>query len=212
MANLRHSRWLRPLAVGVALATTVTLSAVNATADAPIAGDTTWEIPSLDQRTGTLRESLLEIGGGQTAVDNQVRAFEAQIANQDVDVLNGFVDSVAMFSQPVKQLVDLAASDLLAAAASLDPSESGYTNIESLPKPISASLRTWLARSLVQNRFYDEALPVVAEVDVADSGTATNSTSEYVDVLPVSLPIGIEIRRRIARSNVLAKMIDVVSR
>ena len=169
MANLRHSRWLKLLAVGVVVLTTMTLSAVKATADAPIAGDTTWEIPSLDQRTRSLRESLLEIGGGQTAVDDQVRAFEAQIASQDVDVLHGFVESVAMFSQPVKQLVELAASDLLAAAASLDPSESGYTNIESLPKPISASLRTWLARSLVQNRFYDEALPVVAEVDIADS-------------------------------------------
>ena len=51
----------------------------------------------------------------------------------------------------------------------IDPGTEAYAAVESLPKSMRMSLRTWLGRELVRVRLYDEALPVIAEVDPTES-------------------------------------------
>jgi hypothetical protein len=55
------------------------------------------------------------------------------------------------------------------AGARVDPDTPMYGDLESLPKPMRMSVRTWLGRELVRHRLFDEALPVIAEVDPTQS-------------------------------------------
>jgi len=67
----------------------------------------------------------------------------------------------------VQTLVEIAGRDLSEAAASLDPSAPGYAQLASLPDTTRSTARLWLGRALVRSRLFDEALPVIAEVDAS---------------------------------------------
>jgi tetratricopeptide (TPR) repeat protein len=95
--------------------------------------------------------------------------FLAAIEKQDADPLNAYIDATRHWVRVIDDLATLSERDLVAAGSSLDPDTPGYGALESLPKSMRMSVRTWLGRELVRQRFYDEALPVIAEVDASES-------------------------------------------
>ena len=99
------------------------------------------------------------------AAEQLALALEAN----DADPLNAFVSTSRLYFPLVEQLVAAASENLPEAASRIVPDNSAHLNVESLPKPLQASVRTWLGRELVRARLYDEALLALKEVDPADS-------------------------------------------
>ena len=141
----------------------------SAAADQSLESEQSWKVLSGEQMSEVLRGSLGEIGAETSAIVETSARFERQMAEDQRDPIDAFVDAIATLTDSVKRLSDLAEKDPLAAAARIDPSAADYAEIESLPKPIRMTVRTWLGRRLVRSRLYDEALPVIAEVEVAES-------------------------------------------
>ncbi|WP_147868654.1 hypothetical protein [Stieleria maiorica] len=147
----------------------VFLLASSAMADQSLESRQSWKVLDGDQMSMVLRGSLDDYGALPAASAEASERFRQQLEQGDDDPLDAFVSAVASLTEAVERLAEIAAKDPLAAAASIDPSAADYAEIESLPKPIRMSVRTWLGRLLVRSRLYDEALPVIAEVDVTES-------------------------------------------
>jgi hypothetical protein len=140
-----------------------------ASADSALEKEQAWSAPSDQQMSIMLRGSLDEYGAAPSIIDQAAEQFQIELEQRNRDPLDAFVQIVSSFVESVGRLAKLADQDPLAAAASIDPSANEYAAIESLPKSIRMSIRTWLGRALVRSRYYDEALPVIAEVDPAES-------------------------------------------
>ncbi|MCA9136327.1 MAG: hypothetical protein KDB00_06205 [Planctomycetales bacterium] len=141
----------------------------------PVLGDQSleskqnWKVLDGTEMSNVLRGSLNEYGIVPPVVDETSERFLRQLQDGDRDPLDAFVEAVSGLTESVQRLTDAAAKDPLAAAARIDPSAADYAEIESLPKAIRMTVRTWLGRTLVRSRLYDEALPVIAEVDITES-------------------------------------------
>ena len=133
-----------------------------------------WEPPTQRGTVEAFRRSLDELHvGGETAegltrrLADAVGDGEALLDTRSQDPLDLFVTLAAEVSDLVRELRRDAADDLLAVASRIDPSGPAYAAFETLPEFIRMSFRGWLGRELVQRRFYDEALPILAEVKPA---------------------------------------------
>ncbi|TWT82894.1 hypothetical protein CA13_43570 [Planctomycetes bacterium CA13] len=128
-----------------------------------------WQAYDVDQMSQMLRSSLDEIGILPARMDQASEAFVAAIEKRDMDPLDAFIASIRPIVPSVDALINSTEMSLPQAGASIDPSSPTYGEIESLSKTLRMSVRTWLGRELVRNRLYDEALPVIAEVDPTES-------------------------------------------
>lgn len=128
-----------------------------------------WQANDAAAMSQILRASLDEIGVVPGDMDEVTDAFLAAIEKQDADPLNAFIDATRRLVPVIDELATKAGEDAVGAGASVDPNTPGYGALESLPKPMRMTVRTWLGRELVRARLYDEALPVIAEVDPTDS-------------------------------------------
>ena len=159
-----------PLNLSVVLALVyLTAPVTSVFADQALETETSWDALSSDEMSSVLRGSLDEIGIQPAVIDQSTDDFRRDIETLDRDPLDAFVDCLSGLIDSISKLSSLAVKDPIAAASSIDPSAADYADLESLPKPIRMSVRTWLGRSLVRARLYDEALPVVAEVDASES-------------------------------------------
>ena len=141
----------------------------TALADQSLQREQKWSVLDSESMSELLRGSLGEYGIGSAMIDEASQRFQREVDEEQRDPIDAFVDAIAGLTEPVERLSDLAAKDPIAAAAQIDPSAAEYAEIESLPKPIRMTVKTWLGRSLVRARLYDEALPVIAEVDATAS-------------------------------------------
>ncbi|WP_231615412.1 hypothetical protein [Novipirellula artificiosorum] len=128
-----------------------------------------WQRYDVAQMSQMLRSSLDEIGVLPLAMDQASEQFIAAIEKRDMDPLDAYVASVRRIVPSVDALVISTEMSLAQAGASIDPNAPTYGEIESLSKTLRMTLRTWLGRELVRSRLYDEALPVIAEVDATES-------------------------------------------
>lgn len=128
-----------------------------------------WQSKDAAEMARMLRSSLDQLGVAPADMDRISDDFVGAIETQDADPLNAYVDATRGWVPVIDELAKMAERDLVSAGASLDPDTPGYGALESLPKSMRMSVRTWLGRELVRQRFYDEALPVIAEVDPSES-------------------------------------------
>ncbi len=141
----------------------------SAFADDSLERRASWEIYDAEAMSQMLRKSLDEFGVAPDDMDQVSEQFLAALEQNDADPLNAYVQSIRPVLSTVSNLITVADQSTIQAAALIDPNQPGYADIEALPKSMRASLRTWLGRQLVRQRLYDEALPVIAEVEAAES-------------------------------------------
>ncbi len=141
----------------------------QAAADDSLERRSSWQRYDAAAMSEMLRKSLDEFGVAPADMDRVSEQFMTAIEQNDADPLNAYVDSVRPLLAAIGNLLELAGQDIQQAAALIDPNQPGYAEIEALPKSMRASIRTWLGRELVRQRLYDEALPVIAEVDAVDA-------------------------------------------
>ena len=128
-----------------------------------------WDLYDASAMSNMLRSNLDELGVSPDKMDAITDEFMAAIEQRDEDSLDAYIQSIRQVNEVVDALAKQARGDLLGAAASIDPNAAGYASVESLPKTMRATVRTWLGRQLVRQRRFDEALPVIAEVDPVDA-------------------------------------------
>ncbi|MEM6979423.1 MAG: hypothetical protein AAF539_07105 [Planctomycetota bacterium] len=140
--------------------------------NADLTVDAKWTILTTEEMVQWIRIGLDQVGTAPEGIDQATDVFLAAIEEYDAEALQAWVNAVASQLQPIADLMRVADRSLVSASASLDPNESNYAMIESLPPRIRAGVRTWLGRELVRRRLFDEALPIFAEVDPATSPDA----------------------------------------
>ncbi|QDT12987.1 hypothetical protein [Stieleria marina] len=141
----------------------------SAAADDSLERRASWDLYDAAAMSQMLRKSLDEFGVAPDDMDHVSEQFLAALEQNDADPLDAYVQSVRPVLSAVSNLISVADQGIIQAAALIDPNQPGYADIEALPKSMRASLRTWLGRQLVRQRLYDEALPVIAEVEAAES-------------------------------------------
>ena len=129
----------------------------------------TWAPYDADQMAHMLRSALDDFGVVPDDMDRVADNFLSAIEKQDADPLDAYVMSTRTLIPVIESLVSQAEKSVGLAAASVDPNSPTYGDLESLPKSMRMTVRTWLGRTLVRERLYDEALPVIAEVDPTES-------------------------------------------
>ena len=128
-----------------------------------------WQVFDATEMSKMLLSSLDEIGVAPDQMDKIAEDFVDALEQRDEDPLDAYVEKVRGVASAVEDLASVAGKSIVAAAAAIDPNGESYADVEALPKSMRASVRTWLGRELVRQRFYDEALPVFAEINPVDS-------------------------------------------
>ncbi|MEM9825936.1 MAG: hypothetical protein AAF958_05080, partial [Planctomycetota bacterium] len=162
---------MRPARVLCCFAITIFLvaGASSVSATDPLARDASWTVPDVDQMEMRVRASLDQMGVKPGEIDAVAKDFTDAVRRDDADALEAFIAALDDMLPIVDRLVGLLRTDPVAAASELDPGTSTYASLEAMPRPMRMSIRTWLGRELVRERLYDEALPVIAEVDPTES-------------------------------------------
>ena len=124
-----------------------------------------WQPLGADEMADLLRETLDAVGASPQSVASATEKFMIAVEQRDVDPLTAWMQAVA---EPIRVVSDIFKETLdhpVRLAHSLDPSAPHYASVESMPPTLRAAVRTWIGRELVRDRYFDEALPVFAEVD-----------------------------------------------
>ena len=132
-------------------------------------GRASWHRYDAEEMAKMLRGSLDELGMIPAEMDQVTEEFLAAIETRDLDPLDALMEVSRGFVPVVEQLVSQSGQDLSLAGQQMDPNHPSYIDVESLPKSMRNSTRTWLGRELVRARLYDEAMPAIAEVDPSQS-------------------------------------------
>ena len=136
-----------------------------APADDVLRQPASWQVLDAEAMAMMLRGSLDKLGVAPDEMDRVTDHFVTSIETTDADPLDAYVTSLRGLVPVVDQLVGLGADSIEVASDRVDPNSPTYRALEALPKTMRMSVRTWLGRALVRQRMYDEALPVIAEVD-----------------------------------------------
>ncbi len=138
-------------------------------ADESLSKKATWQRYDAAAMAKMLRASLDEMGVIPSLIDEVAEDFLSSIESDDLDPLDAYVSVAGPIASVISQLAAQSGKNVTLAAAMVDPNAPAYGALESLPKSMRMTIRTWLGRELVRARLYDEALPVIAEVDPAES-------------------------------------------
>ena len=131
----------------------------------PTADTATWDNLDDEAVVTHLRTSLDRLGLDGDQMDRLSDQIRDLLATGAADPLDAFVATMGRELPVVDELTTVTQRSPLQAAASLDPDSAVYQAIEAMPESIRMTVRTWVGRELVRRRLYDEALPVIAEVD-----------------------------------------------
>ena len=138
-------------------------------ADDALSRRASWKPNDAADMARILRESLDELGIIPGEMDQVTDDFLSAVEKRDIDPLDAYIETTRRLVPVIDDLANQSKRDLAVAGASIDPDTPGYGALESLPKSMRMTVRTWLGRELVRGRLYDEALPVIAEVAPEES-------------------------------------------
>ena len=137
--------------------------------------DSSWHIRDASEMVTLLRAALDRLGINPDDMDVAAERFLEAIESEDADPLDAYVDVCRKQVAVIDEILTRVETQITTSGELLDPSTATYAAVESLPKSMRMSVRTWLGRELVRVRLYDEALPVIAEVDPEESLDAANA-------------------------------------
>ena len=181
-ANLPGFRARKQFSLTSILVPTILIFAVslnspsgNCAADDALEQTASWQILDADQMTERLRSALDELGVSPDDMDEVADEFLSAIEKHDADPLDAYIEAIRGLVPVVDEIVEQAGQSIAMASAIVDPNAPAYGALEALPKSMRMTVRTWLGRELVRARFFDEALPVIAEVDPVESLDAAST-------------------------------------
>jgi tetratricopeptide (TPR) repeat protein len=138
-------------------------------ADEALAQQASWQRLDAAEMVKRLRAALDDLGVLPGQMDEVAAKFLAAMEKHDADPLDAYVDATGPLVPVVRELAEQASQSVAMAGALIDPNTPTYAALESLPRSMRMTVRTWLGRELVRARLYDEALPAIAEVDLNES-------------------------------------------
>ncbi|MEO9593197.1 hypothetical protein [Rhodopirellula bahusiensis] len=127
--------------------------------------DADWPLRDSEEMAEQLRAALDTLGVAPDSMDQATEHFLVGVQRDDIEPLNAWVDAASAQFDVLSELMRRLNGDLLSTARAMDPNGPDYAIVESMPNELRAALRTWIGRELVRARYYDEALPIFAEVD-----------------------------------------------
>lgn len=156
----------RLLLTAILLAGGVSAPSPTAGDDAELARRPSWEMPAADALRGRIDAWLSGLAADSAPADTVERLQElwrSVGAAAGVDPLDGVLDTVAAVDDGVRDLRARIGSpgQASALAAGLDRS--------ALPAFLQDTIRLWWGRELVRLERFDEALPILADLDVESS-------------------------------------------
>ena len=157
------------LATAFATLALAVLPSSAARADESLENEASWHAVSTEDMATLLRSALDQLGITPDAMDKAAEDFLIAIESRDEDPLDAYVVAIRGRVSVIDEVVSQTKTSMAAAGKTVDPNSETYAEIESLPKSMRMTLRTWLGRELVRARLFDEALPVIAEVDPSES-------------------------------------------
>ncbi len=171
---LLHPTSLWPMASSILTNCVLTIAVVILFSPQILAADAlerraSWHRYDAAEMTQKLRAGLDDLGVVPDQMDRIAEEFLAAIEKQDADPLDAYVRVTRKLVPVIETLASQSEKSVAIAGAKVDPNTPTYGDLESLPKSMRMSVRTWLGRALVRARLYDEALPVIAEVDPTES-------------------------------------------
>jgi len=127
-----------------------------------------WHAPDSTAVINRVRDAWKQLNVAPDAIDKGSEDLLRRMTADDGDVLDAVVDSSVAVVPSIARLKELSQQDPIIAATWFASAEPLAASFDQLPPAIAATVRTWLARQLVQQRLYDEALPVFADVEPMD--------------------------------------------
>ena len=112
-----------------------------------------WQPLDAAEMAQSLRSSLDDIGVVPDEMDEVTERFLSAIEKHDADPLDAYVEVTRSLVPVVEDLVSQSSKSIAIAGAKVDPNTPTYGALESLPKSMRMSVRTWLGRELVRGRF-----------------------------------------------------------
>jgi tetratricopeptide (TPR) repeat protein len=134
-----------------------------------LAKQASWQALDSQQIIAQFRGVLEESSISADQADIALETLQRNLEDGDGDPLNALTAAASEVMPAVARLQELTQESPTLAATWFASAEPLAATFDQLPALIEASARTWLARELVQQRLYDEALPVFADVEASDS-------------------------------------------
>jgi len=137
-------------------------------ANDPLSKRASWQSPTNTEIVETLRSALDRSGVSPEKANAVVDLWTTSVEVEEMDPLAAFVKAIATVLPDVQKISKAAEASLTEAVAVIESSGWLSASSDSVPPVVTASVRTWLARELVRERLYDEALPVFDSVEPTD--------------------------------------------
>ena len=106
----------------------------------------TWQPYDVSQMSSMLRSSLDELGVLPDEMDKLVDEFLAAVEKEDADPLDAYLGITRKLVPVIDQLVTQASRGSGTAGSTIDPNAPAYGELESLPKSLRMTVRTWLGK------------------------------------------------------------------
>ncbi len=133
------------------------LSFSQAASDA-LQRDAAWQTPANDVSIEILRDALTQQNATPQLIEQAIELFAVSLQNAAADRLDAFVNAAAQAVPAVDEILQAIGEDPAA------PTDEG---LNKLATPLRGPVEAYIGRSLVRQRLFDEALPLLADIEFA---------------------------------------------
>ena len=158
--RLGGSRWVASAFLTLASA----LIPISLPATEALRSDAGWEPATAERTAELLRAGFDQLGLSPDDAEELIDRAAGRIADGE-DVVEVAGDAIATADVSLRTLWEQSSRDPLTVAAVFDPKAVDYDAIQTLPGTVTSTFRLSAGRELVRRGLYDEALPLLAEID-----------------------------------------------
>lgn len=132
-------------------------SFVMAASDA-LQRDAAWQTPQRDVSIEILRDALTQQNAKPQLIEQAIELFAVSLEDAAVDRLDAFVTAAAQAVPAVAEILQ---------AIGENPETSEDERLNKLATPLRSIVEAYMGRGLVRQRLFDEALPLLTDVEFA---------------------------------------------
>ncbi|WP_148080447.1 hypothetical protein [Roseimaritima ulvae] len=132
-------------------------SFVMAASDA-LQRDAAWQTPADDVSVEILRDALTQQNASPQLIEQAIELFAVSLEDAATDRLDAFVNAAAAAVPAIDEIMQ---------SLTEQPFEAADERLNKLATPLRSVVEAYIGRGLVRERLFDEALPLLADVEVA---------------------------------------------